>query len=209
MTNVLSILCYALRVGQFPRGPAPPLLHGGVGGFRPFFGLSGPRIGPHGPPLGHAPIRHNTTHLHPQHRRMLNQRMQNRGLGWVPSVLSLNEASLWNASCKCFCVSHTLSDHVGGRGVGDRKNRDPYGNLMTQREKEWVARIQMMQLQSTDPYLDDYYYQVITLLPILTQDWHILNENLILQSLLNYFRPLDKAWDIRICLPSSYFLILL
>ncbi|KAK2909299.1 hypothetical protein Q8A67_005136 [Cirrhinus molitorella] len=119
------------QVGQFQRGPAPPLLQGGVGGFRPFFGPSGPRVGPHGPPLGHAPIRHNTTHLHPQHRRMLNQRMQNRGLG----------------------------DHVGGRGVGDRKNRDPYSNLMTQREKEWVARIQMMQLQSTDPYLDDYYYQ--------------------------------------------------
>ncbi|RXN09074.1 PAT1 -like protein [Labeo rohita] len=119
------------QVGQFQRGPAPPILQGGVGGFRPFFGQSGPRVGPHGPPLGHAPIRHNTTHLHPQHRRMLNQRMQNRGSG----------------------------DHVGGRGVGDRKNRDPYSNLMTQREKEWVARIQMMQLQSTDPYLDDYYYQ--------------------------------------------------
>lgn len=117
------------QVGQFQRGPAPPLLQGGVGGFRPFFGQSGPRIGPHGPPLGHAPIRHNTTHLHPQHRRMLSQRMQNRG------------------------------DHVGGRGVGERKNRDPYSNLMTQREKEWVAKIQMMQLQSTDPYLDDYYYQ--------------------------------------------------
>ncbi|XP_059408866.1 protein PAT1 homolog 1-like isoform X2 [Carassius carassius] len=116
---------------QFQRGPAPTLLQGGVGGFRPFFGQSGPRLGPHGPPLGHVPIRHNTTHLHPQHRRMLNQRMQNRGLG----------------------------DHVGGRGVGDRRNRDPYSNLMTQREKEWVARIQMMQLQSTDPYLDDYYYQ--------------------------------------------------
>ncbi|KAK0152471.1 Protein PAT1 1 [Merluccius polli] len=41
----------------------------------------------------------------------------------------------------------------------DRRSRDPYSNLMTQREKEWVAKIQMMQLQSTDPYLDDYYYQ--------------------------------------------------
>lgn len=30
---------------------------------------------------------------------------------------------------------------------------------MTQKEKEWVTKIQMMQLQSTDPYLDDYYYQ--------------------------------------------------
>ncbi|XP_051559480.1 protein PAT1 homolog 1 isoform X2 [Myxocyprinus asiaticus] len=115
---------------QFQRGPGP-LLQGGVGGFRPFFGQSGPRVSLHGPLLSHAPIRHNTTHLHPQHRRMLNQRMQSRGSG----------------------------DHVGGRGVGERKNRDPYSNLMTQREKEWVARIQMMQLQSTDPYLDDYYYQ--------------------------------------------------
>lgn len=31
---------------------------------------------------------------------------------------------------------------------------------MTQKEKEWVTKVQMMQLQSTDPYLDDYYYQV-------------------------------------------------
>lgn len=30
---------------------------------------------------------------------------------------------------------------------------------MTQKEKDWVTKIQMMQLQSTDPYLDDYYYQ--------------------------------------------------
>lgn len=81
---------------------------------------------PHGPP-NHA-IRHNTTHLHPQHRRMLNQRMQSRG-----------------------------GDR--GRTGGDRRSRDPYSNLMTQKEKEWVTKIQMMQLQSTDPYLDDYYYQ--------------------------------------------------
>lgn len=116
------------QVGPFPRGgPAPPMLPGGGGGFRPFFSQPPPRVGPHVPPPNHNPIRHNTTHLHPQHRRMLTQRMQSRG-------------------------------DRGGRG-GDRRSRDPYSNLMTQREKEWVARIQMMQLQSTDPYLDDYYYQ--------------------------------------------------
>ncbi|KAK3507746.1 hypothetical protein QTP70_034882 [Hemibagrus guttatus] len=124
------------QVGPFPRGagPAPPMLPGAAGGFRPYFGQPPPRVGPHGPhpnhaPLSsHAPIRHNTTHLHPQHRRMLTQRMQSRGGG------------------------------VRGGG-GDRRIRDPYSNLMTQKEKDWVARIQMMQLQSTDPYLDDYYYQ--------------------------------------------------
>uniref|UniRef100_A0A3P9MPK8 PAT1 homolog 1, processing body mRNA decay factor n=1 Tax=Oryzias latipes TaxID=8090 RepID=A0A3P9MPK8_ORYLA len=46
-----------------------------------------------------------------------------------------------------------------GRTAGDRRPRDPYSNLMSQKEKEWVTKIQMMQLQSTDPYLDDYYYQ--------------------------------------------------
>ncbi|XP_014064527.2 protein PAT1 homolog 1 isoform X1 [Salmo salar] len=122
------------QVAGFPRGcQGPPFLPGG-GGFRPFFGQPPPhRMGPHpgGPPLNHVPcpiIRHNTTHLHPQHRRMLTQRMQSRG------------------------------GERGGR-VGDWRSRDPYSNLMTQREKEWVAKIQMMQLQSTDPYLDDYYYQ--------------------------------------------------
>ncbi|XP_041641967.1 protein PAT1 homolog 1 [Cheilinus undulatus] len=123
------------QVAGFPRGgPAPPLLPGG-GGFRPFFGGPPPphghRMGPpppHGPPNHTPPIRHNTTHLHPQHRRMLTQRMQNRG-----------------------------GDR--NRTGGDRRSRDPYSNLMTQKEKEWVTKIQMMQLQSTDPYLDDYYYQ--------------------------------------------------
>lgn len=56
-----------------------------------------------------------------------------------------------------------LNGSVGDRG-GHRGNqherKDPYANLMLQREKDWVSKIQMMQLQSTDPYLDDYYYQV-------------------------------------------------
>ncbi|XP_029287784.1 protein PAT1 homolog 1 isoform X2 [Cottoperca gobio] len=123
------------QVAGFPRGgPAAPLLPGG-GGFRPFFGGPPPPLGhrmgpppPHCPPNHTPPIRHNTTHLHPQHRRMLTQRMQNRG-----------------------------GEH--GRTGGDRRSRDPYSNLMSQKEKEWVTKIQMMQLQSTDPYLDDYYYQ--------------------------------------------------
>ena len=59
----------------------------------------------------------------------------------------------------------SLNGSVGDRG-GHRSShqeqmrKDPYANLMLQREKDWVSKIQMMQLQSTDPYLDDYYYQV-------------------------------------------------
>ncbi|KAG7227860.1 hypothetical protein INR49_013654 [Caranx melampygus] len=36
---------------------------------------------------------------------------------------------------------------------------DPYRNLMTAKEKEWITRLQMIQLQSENPYLEDYYYQ--------------------------------------------------
>ncbi|XP_018619836.1 protein PAT1 homolog 2 isoform X1 [Scleropages formosus] len=38
-------------------------------------------------------------------------------------------------------------------------NLDPNGQLMSIKEKEWIIRLQMIQLQSENPHLDDYYYQ--------------------------------------------------
>ena len=32
--------------------------------------------------------------------------------------------------------------------------------FMTQKEKEWVIKIQLIQLQSSDPSNEDYYYMV-------------------------------------------------
>ncbi|XP_075698001.1 protein PAT1 homolog 1 [Rhinoderma darwinii] len=128
----------------------PKLLQGHVGsmvaqgaaGFRPFFGVpSAAAPGAHLKNLRpqQLPFRPDTTHLHPQHRRLLHQRQQNR------------------------------NQHRGVNGSGgDRSSRpshtelhrrDPYAGLMLQREKEWVCRIQLLQLQSTDPYHDDFYYQ--------------------------------------------------
>ncbi|XP_064515899.1 protein PAT1 homolog 1 isoform X2 [Pseudopipra pipra] len=127
------------RVGQM----MPP-----AGGFRAFFGA------PPAPPpsqLPHPPgpgshlrpqmFRPDTTHLHPQHRRLLHQRQQQ----------SRNQHRSLNGSG---------GDRGGHRSSHQEQIRkDPYANLMLQREKDWVSKIQMMQLQSTDPYLDDYYYQ--------------------------------------------------
>ena len=31
---------------------------------------------------------------------------------------------------------------------------------MSPKEKDWIIRLQMIQLQSENPHLDDYYYQV-------------------------------------------------
>ncbi|XP_077999996.1 protein PAT1 homolog 1-like [Glandiceps talaboti] len=53
---------------------------------------------------------------------------------------------------------HNQQDRSNGNGV-----RDEYANLMTQKEKDWIIKIQMMQLQSNNPYLDDYYYQTYVL----------------------------------------------
>ena len=37
---------------------------------------------------------------------------------------------------------------------------DAYAGLMTRREKEWLIKIQLLQLTSSNPQLDDYYFQV-------------------------------------------------
>ncbi|XP_066521870.1 protein PAT1 homolog 2 isoform X2 [Hoplias malabaricus] len=39
------------------------------------------------------------------------------------------------------------------------KGWDHYAELMSAKEKEWIIKLQMMQLQSENPYQDDYYYQ--------------------------------------------------
>ncbi|XP_015774966.1 PREDICTED: protein PAT1 homolog 1-like isoform X1 [Acropora digitifera] len=44
---------------------------------------------------------------------------------------------------------------------GSRKD-DPYAGLMTRREKEWLIKIQLLQLTSNQPDLDDYYFQTYT-----------------------------------------------
>ncbi|XP_029431598.1 protein PAT1 homolog 1 isoform X5 [Rhinatrema bivittatum] len=116
-------------------------------GFRPFFGTpttlaSSVSPASHLQNLRSQPqmFRADTTHLHPQHRRILRERQQqNRN-----QYKNMNGAG-------------GDQSHQGTHQ--DQLQKDPYANLMMQREKDWVSRIQMMQLQSTDPYLDDYYYQ--------------------------------------------------
>lgn len=72
----------------------------------------------------------------------------------------------WSECAPVFVFSqHRSLNGAGDRGSHrsshqDHLRKDPYANLMLQREKDWVSKIQMMQLQSTDPYLDDFYYQV-------------------------------------------------
>ncbi|XP_072523800.1 protein PAT1 homolog 2 [Salminus brasiliensis] len=109
--------------------PSPPRFHSP----QPFtpkmmqvrFGPNSPRPGPCYSPFS-GPVQQFrlpvlATQLHPQHKRLLNQ----RPLG------SRRKSKSW----------------------------DHYAEIMSAKEKEWVIKLQMMQLQSENPYQDDYYYQ--------------------------------------------------
>ena len=48
-----------------------------------------------------------------------------------------------------------------GEGEGEPETEEEeYAGLMLQREKDWVIKIQLLQLQTDNPYLDDFYYTV-------------------------------------------------
>ncbi|KAM8977817.1 protein PAT1 homolog 2 [Pelodytes ibericus] len=88
-----------------------------------------PSLSPFFSPMGNALQRFkvpgHVTQLHPQHRRILNQRQR---------------------------AQSSTRKHWDSRP-------DPNASLMSQKEKEWVIKLQMIQLQSENPHLDDYYYQ--------------------------------------------------
>ncbi|KAJ3036101.1 hypothetical protein HDV00_003077 [Rhizophlyctis rosea] len=63
--------------------------------------------------------------------------------------------------------SHHQYRHNDRRGYYDKRDREDfrpreekYKGLMTQREKELIAKIQIAQLVTDDPYSDDFYYQI-------------------------------------------------
>ncbi|NXT21088.1 PATL2 protein, partial [Syrrhaptes paradoxus] len=71
------------------------------------------------------------TQLHPQHQRILTQRQQ-QGSGQAQSI---SPKKLWSPKV------------------------DPYVGLMSSKEKDWVVKVEMIQLQSENMD-DDYYYQM-------------------------------------------------
>ena len=70
--------------------------------------------------------------LHPQHRRMLEQ-SQNR-----------------NRQNRDRNDNRNRQNH--------RRPRDPYANLMSKREREWITSMQLRALEIKNPEVEDYYY---------------------------------------------------
>ena len=53
--------------------------------------------------------------------------------------------------------SHRQHQHHTENGSGEY---DEYAGLMTTKEKQWLLNIQLLQLNTSQPYIDDYYYTV-------------------------------------------------
>lgn len=46
--------------------------------------------------------------------------------------------------------------------MANLSNMDEYAGMMTEREKYWLSGVQLLQINSMDPYKDDYYFTVST-----------------------------------------------
>ncbi|KAM3828548.1 protein PAT1 homolog 2 [Vipera latastei] len=76
------------------------------------------------------------TQLHPLHQRFLTQRQRGQKA----------------RSCSCLSPRLPCVD-------SQTPEVDPFSALMIPFEKDWVIKVQMLQLQSENPQRDDYYYQ--------------------------------------------------
>ncbi|NWZ25449.1 PATL2 protein, partial [Asarcornis scutulata] len=96
------------------------------------------------------------TQLHPQHQRILTQRQQQGGTvqryGGSGGLGSATRG-LWVLTVGCGLPR----DSVSPKKLWSPE-ADPYAGLMTCKEKDWVVKVEMIQLQSENMD-DDYYYQ--------------------------------------------------
>jgi len=151
-----------------PRVPPPNMMHG------PFSHRFPHNMPP--PPLNMR-YPHHDHHLHyphhphhiPDQPRFMQVVMQrgeykrmppNRLVQPPPPNPSQNPLRLDPEHSK-FIINMEKRNNKQNQLYGRTKKRahDPYANLMTQKEKDWVTRIQRTALQSDRPEIDDYYYQ--------------------------------------------------
>lgn len=95
------------------------------------------------------------TQLHPQHQRILMQQQgrQAQRYGGLWGAVGCRGGSGWSQWAEVFSCASVSPKKLWSRKV------DPYAGLMTSKEKDWVIKVEMMQLQSENMD-DDYYYQV-------------------------------------------------
>ncbi|XP_072887737.1 protein PAT1 homolog 2 isoform X2 [Hemitrygon akajei] len=151
------------------RSPLVPHLPGSPGMFRPNVRQQ------RGPP-SHCPLRMPSGSVPPLPFRSLSPMLPGRKLMTMrfgspsPSAYFSSSPKLLEAFRFPGRVTQLHPQH--SRILSQRQQRvrrestkepnagvDAFGNLMTDKEKAWIIKLQMIQLQSENPHLDDYYYQ--------------------------------------------------
>uniref|UniRef100_A0A131YY54 DNA topoisomerase 2-associated protein PAT1 n=1 Tax=Rhipicephalus appendiculatus TaxID=34631 RepID=A0A131YY54_RHIAP len=74
---------------------------------------------------------------------------------------SLPHDSFRQPSHHSYLRPHGSFDNRDNSFSGDHSD-DPYAGLMTQKEKDWLVKIQLLQVQPENPDVDDYYYVMFT-----------------------------------------------
>uniref|UniRef100_A0A224YWV4 DNA topoisomerase 2-associated protein PAT1 n=1 Tax=Rhipicephalus zambeziensis TaxID=60191 RepID=A0A224YWV4_9ACAR len=74
---------------------------------------------------------------------------------------SLPHDSFRQPSHHTYLRPHGSLDNRDNSFSGDHSD-DPYAGLMTQKEKDWLVKIQLLQVQPENPDVDDYYYVMFT-----------------------------------------------
>jgi len=97
-------------------------------------------------------------------QQLYHQQMMQRQQRFPPSPFAGDPVRATSMHPPLPLLQHT--DAQGGIASREPRtqqpNADEYAGLMTQREKDWVVKIQLLQLHTDNPYVDDYYYTVST-----------------------------------------------
>ncbi|XP_045770155.1 putative uncharacterized protein DDB_G0287457 isoform X1 [Maniola jurtina] len=98
----------------------------------------------------HPMLQFNNSFHNASHHPMLNNRLFNNQNNMM------NNHPMFNRQNGSFGNSNRHSNSDDSASESD----DPYMGLMTQREKQWLINIQMLQLNTGTPYIHDFYYTV-------------------------------------------------
>ncbi|XP_043286621.1 protein PAT1 homolog 1 isoform X2 [Venturia canescens] len=101
---------------------------------------------------------------HQQHG--LNQRKQNRPYqqndqqGPHQPFFKDNQYPYQNRNNQRYNQQHHHHHSQNMNGSNESGDYDEYAGLMTSREKQWLTNLQLLQHNTNQPYVDDYYYTV-------------------------------------------------
>uniref|UniRef100_A0A224YLE2 DNA topoisomerase 2-associated protein PAT1 n=1 Tax=Rhipicephalus zambeziensis TaxID=60191 RepID=A0A224YLE2_9ACAR len=173
------------QLGMSPPARTPGLVHGCMspGNYSPGFGSRlpmppvphpllgrgrGVMMGPsmllnntmqnHMPLQGNLPFRPGLNHFAPSGG---GGHYQQHAYQTVFGQGSLPHDSFRQPSHHTYLRPHGSLDNRDNSFSGDHSD-DPYAGLMTQKEKDWLVKIQLLQVQPENPDVDDYYYVMFT-----------------------------------------------